>query len=365
MPVMLEDALQRNWREPKKDVDSSCPFHKLKNLNVAGRTGIFMLPSLEHVCAAGPYQTKVQGLYSPYYPDTSSSLRRLVLMDVSVNPRLLESVIDDFGCPGLEELCVRQACWDDYNFATLSEALVSYTTNLRTLEWTQFDCHRPSDSVHPFGSLSGLLNLTELALDYTLMTPFSSGHDADPIHLLDPQGYLPASLSSLRINDCKHEDISSLCSRYMLSHSTAAVTDFVLRLLTMTSLSIILLSISMDSCDMAGLRELPRHMRELFPQLVASLHQMGVELSVYRSLYRAGVDDEVLYEPGYEASWSHLHDMDQNEWAEETMKLWEIKTGLKPRPNGLEEALLAEELSDDDEEPEVPTITAQGDEGRV
>jgi hypothetical protein len=203
-----------------------------------------------------------------------------------------------------------------------------------------------------------------MVLDYTLMATSSDGHDAEPIHLLDPQTYLPASLTLLEIKGCKHKDISSLCSRYMQNHSTAAVTDFVVRLLAKTSLSMVILSISMDPFGRFGMRELPRRMRKLFPQLVASLHQIGMTLIVFRASCSVG-EDKVLYKPGYEAPWPHLHDIDQDEWDEEAVRLWEIKTWLKPRPNGLDEAFLAEELSDDEEEPEGPTITAQSDEGRA
>jgi hypothetical protein len=179
-------------------------------------------------------------------------LRKLALLDVNVNPTLLESLIADLGCPGLEGLCVSKACWYDHDFSRLSDALVSHAANRRVLEWTWYDSHRPSQLFRPFGSLRGLQDLTRLALDYTLMTPSSGGNDAHPIHLLDPQGYDEARL---------------------------------------------------------------------------------------------------LYRPGYEAPWPHLNDLDQGLWIIETFRLWEIKTGQKPRPNLLNETLLAEELSDNEEEP--------------
>jgi hypothetical protein len=347
MPVMLNVALQRSWRDPKKDVNSSYPFHKLKDLNVAGKANIAILQSLEHVCVGGPNHTKVQGLYFPYCLDTSSRLRRLVLMDVSVNPRLLESVIDDFGCPGMEELCVRQATWYDYDFAILSGALVSYTPNLRTLEWTQYEYYRHSEHVQPFGSLRGLQNLTILALDYTLMTPASG--NADPIHLLDAETYLPDSLKSLNITEIMLDDAQSLCSRYLQNYSPTAVADFVLSRLARTSLSTIELSISLWDWFNYGMRELPRRIRQILRQLVARLHQMNVNLAVWRA--PNGVDEgRLLYEPGFEASWLHLDDVERGCWADETTRLWEIKTGQKRRPNDLDEAFLAEELSDDEEE---------------
>jgi hypothetical protein len=355
MPIMLDVALQRSWRDPKKDVDSPYPFHKLKDLNVAGKTTLTILPSLEHVYVGGPDYTKVQGLYFPYLPnDKSYRLQRLVLMDVNMSPTMLGSIIDDFGCPALEELCVRQACWYDYDFAILSGALVSYTPNLRTLEWTEYDSYRPSDHVQPFGSLSGFQNLTTLALDYTLMTSASGGYDTNPIHLLDPQGYLPVSLKSLTIASFPQMGVYSLCSRYMQHHSTAAVMDFMVGILARTSLSTIKVWINIDdSWTPTGqdyMRELPRRMRKFLPQLVTRLHEMDVDLAVWRS---PAVDDDkgkLLYKPGYEAPWPHLDDYHQDHWTWETRKLWEIKTGQKPRPNGLSETLLAEELSDDEEE---------------
>jgi hypothetical protein len=347
MPVMLDVALQRSWRDPKKDVNSSYPFHKLKDLNVAGKANIAILQSLEHVCVGGPNHTKVQGLYFPYCLDTSSRLRRLVLMDVSVNPRLLESVIDDFGCPGMEELCVRQATWYDYNSAILSGALVSYTPNLRTLEWTQYEYYRHSEHVQPFGSLRGPQNLTTLALDYTLMTPASG--NADPIHLLDAETYLPDSLKSLNITEIMLDDAQSLCSRYLQNYSPTAVAAFVLNRLARTLLSTIKLSISLWDWFNYGMRELPRRIRQILRQLVARLHQMDVNLAVWRA--PNGVDEgRLLYEPGFEAPWPHLDDVERGCWAAETTRLWEIKTEQKRRPNDLDEAFLAEELSDDDEE---------------
>jgi hypothetical protein len=65
-----------------------------------------------------------------------------------------------------------------------------------------------------------------------------------------------------------------------------------------------------------------------------------------------GYDEgRLLYRPGYEAPWPHLNDLDQGLWTIETFRLWEIKTGQKPPPNLLNETLLAEELSDNEEEP--------------
>jgi hypothetical protein len=181
-------------------------------------------------------------------------------------------------------LCISKACWYDYDFSRLSEALVSHAANRRVLEWTWYDSHRSSQLFRPFGSLRGLQNLTRLALDYTLMTPSSGGNDAHPIHLLDPQGYLPVSLKSLGIADFAQDCAYNLCSRYMQKDSTAAVVDFLIGLVAMTFLSGITLWITMDSWphSRACMRELPRCMRKILPQLVTRLREMDVDLAVWR-----------------------------------------------------------------------------------
>jgi hypothetical protein len=147
------------------------------------------------------------------------SLRKLDLVDIRFDTVWIESAISSPMCTGLEELCINHAnanfsSWSNYDFARLSGLLVTHLPRLKTFEWTWYDWDKASKNVRPFGSLSGLQELTTLAVDYTLMTP-KFGHNGDPMHLLNPHAYLPTSLKRLTIADIMEEDVSSLCRRYM------------------------------------------------------------------------------------------------------------------------------------------------------
>jgi hypothetical protein len=110
-----------------------------------------------------------------------------------------------------------------------------------------------------------------------------------------------------------------------------------------------------------GMCELPKRMRKFLPQPVDSLFEVGVNLTIWRSSGRAD-DIKLLYEPGYKVPFPHLEDVSQRLWAMDTFLLWEIRSDLEPRPNGLDEEFLAEQLSDDEEEPEAPVDSEQREE---
>jgi hypothetical protein len=133
--VIVDMVLTRRWKDPKGDVDGAYPFHKLKTLHlyVADQHNIIILPSLERIFFAN-LMTRVS-LSCPYLQDDmGSSLRRLDVSLVDMDPCLLESVISLFGCPALEELFTSRVCWCDYDFARISGILVSYAPTLKNLE---------------------------------------------------------------------------------------------------------------------------------------------------------------------------------------------------------------------------------------
>jgi hypothetical protein len=339
--TMLEKVLRLRWKGPK-DTKDPYPFHALKILHTTENAEIFVLPSLEELYV----ESTLEGnYYWPHeYHDVGHKLRKLSLINVSFDPQCIEDAICSPFCAGLVELCVSGAgetqyrsTWHDYDFTSLSNIIVTQIPHLQVLEWSWYEWEKDDASVTPFGSFSRLRKLTSLTLDYALMTPSMHHHEASPTHLLDPQAYLPVDLESLHVTDIMHQDVSILCSRYLQHYPIATVMAFVLGLVMRTSLSTIKLSMNMESWHHDtgdGMCELPRCMRKFLPLLVASLYEMGVTLAVWRSSGQAD-DSKLLYEPGYDVSSPHLEVLDQILWTPTTIRMWEVKTGLKQRPNGL------------------------------
>jgi hypothetical protein len=310
-----EKILGFHWM-PVDHQSRSYPFCNLKRLQVQGSSNIAILPPMEQLTVtamSGWNPTATGPFYMPYRDDDmESKLHTLWMVDVCFEPEWIERAVAWPEFAGLKDLRVCRADdWRGYDFTRLSEALVTHLPDLEHLEWSSQAWDKEWGSLKPIGSLVGFTKLTTLIIDYRFLTA-RIYHEHKLLHLLEPQTYLPASLQSLHITDTMKEDIRDLSQRYLKRLATGSVIAFLAALLNATQISDLTLSITMELSHYDygnGMSELPRHVRKLLPQLVSTLEGMGISLSVWRSQGQAS--RKLLYEPGYEAPWPHLGDVDQ------------------------------------------------------
>lgn len=87
-------------------------------------------------------------------------------------------------------------------------------------------------SLNNFRSLEGLSKLSAPIIDCSLLSIRISYEDERPLHLVNLEGYLTASLQVLYITDVLPEDVRTLSTRYLQYLATFNAILFVLELLT-------------------------------------------------------------------------------------------------------------------------------------
>lgn len=87
-------------------------------------------------------------------------------------------------------------------------------------------------SLNNFSSLEGFSKLSSPIIDCSLLSIRISYEDERPLHLVNLEGYLTASLQVLYITDVLPEDVRTLSTRYLQYLATLNAIFLVLELLT-------------------------------------------------------------------------------------------------------------------------------------
>jgi hypothetical protein len=161
--------------------DSTRPFNKLQDFSYAGdsRT-VVSFPIPAHPEMDNIHLENCVLLQKPFLCPTTSevaaSIRSLEIVDVILQPELLEEFIGSGILRTLKRLIIQKNKYgsylntiDNYNFPRLGMKLRNNAPELKHFEWTRQALYWDLGVIQPFGSCQTWIKLTTLELDYELL----------------------------------------------------------------------------------------------------------------------------------------------------------------------------------------------------
>ncbi|KAF2651245.1 hypothetical protein K491DRAFT_682343 [Lophiostoma macrostomum CBS 122681] len=223
--IFSRDVLCFPWSSTHR-TNPALPFSKLKDLWIAGSVHSYsgvsvpVLPQMEtvHLQNCEIYSS---GFLRASSDGAISSVHSLELVDVHMDPKYFENLVDSCLLRNMKRLVVRGNKYGgvdrlpvDYSFLQLGVKLRINMPHLKVFEWTRQAISIMRDHMQPFGSLRTWTKLTTLRLDYELFAGSTyHGIDVALENLASSQDLLPPNLEHLSITSIPRRDLDALCKR--------------------------------------------------------------------------------------------------------------------------------------------------------